>query len=132
MITRIFLAGFFLWASYINSSTAINTPQVYLDYANLDALPFYSHFINGFFAKYVTTFVLVIAIGQFLVFAGLVLNRLWVKLACIGGLIFGLAIAPLGVGSGFPATISMAVAFYILMTRYEHDFIWKWKQYRHI
>src|SRR6266511_3228644 len=53
-----------------------------------------------------------------------------VKLACIGGIIFCLAIAPLGVGSAFPATVSMAIAFYILLIRYEHDFIWKWKQYQ--
>jgi hypothetical protein len=48
---------------------------------------------------------------------------------CIGGIVFGLSIASLGVGSAFPATISMSLAFFILLRRYHHDFIWKWNQY---
>lgn len=131
MWTRIFLAAFFLWASYFNSTSAIRTPEIYLDYARLDALPLYSDFINGFFSHHITLFVFAIAVGQFLIFTGLLLNNTWTKLACIGGIIFGLAIAPLGVGSAFPSTVSMAIAFYILASRYKHDFIWKWKQYIH-
>jgi len=129
MYTRVFLAAFFLWASYFNSTSGIRSPEIYLTYARLDALPFYSDFINGFFSYYITPFVLTIAIGQFLLFIGLILNKVWTKIACIGGIIFGLAIAPLGVGSAFPATVSMAVAFYILLKKYEHDYIWHWKQY---
>ena len=60
---------------------------------------------------------------------GLILNKIWVKLACIGGILFGLAIAPLGVGFGFPATVFMAIAFFILLKKQDHDFIWKLKQY---
>src|SRR6266542_2009421 len=101
MWTRIFLAGFFLWASYFNSTHAILSPQIYLIYATLDALPFYSDFINGFFSHYITPFVFTIAVGQFLIFFGLLLNKTWVKLSCIGGIIFGLAIVPLGVGFDF-------------------------------
>jgi hypothetical protein len=130
MWTRIFLAGFFLWASYFNSTTSVQSPEIYLTYANLNALPLYSDFIRGFFSKYITAFVFTIAVGQFLIFVGLLFNNKWVKLACIGGIIFGLAIAPLGVGSAFPATVSMAIAFLILHRRYEHDYIWKLHQYK--
>ncbi|MBA4056057.1 MAG: hypothetical protein C0490_15185 [Marivirga sp.] len=129
MWTRIFLAAFFLLAFYFNSTTAIKSPEIYLTYASLSALSFYGQFINGFFSTHITTFVLIIAAGQFLIFLGLVLNKNWANVACIGGIIFGLAIAPLGVGSAFPATVSMAVAFYLLLKKYKHDFIWKWKQY---
>ena len=129
MWTRIFLAAFFLWAGYFNSTSAIRTPEIYLDYAKLNALPAYSDFINGFFSHYITPFVFTIAVGQFLIFLGLLLNKAWTKSACLGGIIFGVAIAPLGVGSAFPATVSMAIAFSILLRRYKHDFIWKWKQY---
>src|ERR1044071_8573142 len=73
LLTRVFLAGFFLWASYFNSTTSIKSPQIYLDYAKLDALPVYSKFINGFFASHITAFVFTIAIGQFLIFVGLVM-----------------------------------------------------------
>jgi len=130
MWTRIFLAAFFLWASYFNSTSAIRTPEIYLTYAKLDALPVYRDFINGFFSRYITPFVFTIAVGQFMIFIGLFLNNKQTKLACIGGIIFGLAIAPLGVGSAFPATVSMAIAFYILLKKYNHDFIWKLRQYQ--
>jgi hypothetical protein len=129
MLARIFLALFFLWACYFNSKTSIQKPGIYLTYALLDALPVYSNFINGFFSDHITTFVFTIAIGQFLIALGLILNNTFTKLACIGGIIFGLAIAPLGVGSAFPSTILMAIAFYILLRRNKHDYIWKWKQY---
>jgi hypothetical protein len=130
MLTRIFLAAFFLWASYFNSTSAIKSPEIYLTYAKLNALSLYANFINGFFSQHITSLVFTIAIGQFIISIGLLLNKLWTKLACIGGIIFGLAIAPLGVGSAFPATVSMAIAFFILLRKYEHDFIWKWKQYQ--
>lgn len=130
MWARIFFAGFFLWACYFNATSAVWSPEVYLDYAHLDALPLYSRFINGFFSKHITVFVLSIAIGQFLIALGLILNKTWTKLGCVGGIIFGLAIAPLGVGSAFPATVCMAIAFFILLKRYNHDFIWKLHQYQ--
>lgn len=130
MWTRILLAGFFLWASYFNSTTSIKSPEIYLTYAKLDALPFYTEFINGPFSHYITPFVFTIAVGQFLIFLGLILNNRWTQLACVGGVLFGLAIAPLGVGSAFPATVFMAIAFFILLKRYKHDYIWKWQQYK--
>jgi hypothetical protein len=129
MWTRIFFAAFFLWAAYFNSTTAIQSPEIYLTYATLNALPAYSRFINGFFSEHITVIVFTIAVGQFLIALGLILNKSWVKLACIGGIVFGLAIAPLGVGSGFPTTLFMAIAFFILLKKQDHDFIWKLKQY---
>ena len=130
MWTRIFFAGFFLWAAYFNSTTAIQSPEIYLTYATLNALPAYNKFINGFFSEHTTEIVFSIAVGQFLIALGLMLNKIWVKLACVGGIIFGLAIAPLAVGSAFPATVCMAIAFYILLKKNDHDFIWKLKQYK--
>lgn len=32
-------------------------------------------------------------------------------------------------GFFLPATVLMAIAFYILMRKYTHDLIWRWKQY---
>ena len=131
MWARIFLGGFFLWASYFNSTSSVASPEIYLNYARLDALPVYSRFILGFFSQHITVFVFAIAVGQFMIFLGMIFNRTFTKLGCIGGAIFGIAIAPLGVGSAFPATVSMAIAFFILFKKYDHDFIWKWKQYNH-
>ena len=129
MWARIFFCLFFLWAAYFNSTSSIRSPGIYLNYASLDALPLYSHFITGYFSRHITVFVFAIAMGQLLIAVGLMLNKVWTKLACIGGIIFGLAITPLGVGSAFPSTVSMAVGFYILARNYNHDFIWKLHQY---
>lgn len=129
MWTRIFLALFFLWAFGINSTLALRSPSTYLEYARLTFVPFYRDFIYGFFSRHITPFILSIAIGQLAIAIGLVLNKVWVKAACTGGIIFGLAIAPLCIGSAFPATVSTAIAFGILIKRYDHDFIWRWKQY---
>ncbi|MFI5153959.1 MAG: hypothetical protein ACHQET_11535 [Chitinophagales bacterium] len=129
IVTRIFLAALFLWASLVNFSTAMRKPEVYLEYAQLSFMPFYRDFIKGFFSQHVRAFVLMVAAGQFLIFSGLCLKSQWTTLACLGGIIFGLAIVPLGVGSAFPATLLMAISFFILFQRPEHDFIWKLNQY---
>ena len=131
MAARIFLAGFFIWASVVNTNTAIHKPEVYLEYAQLSFLPIYKDFINGFFAQHVRAFVMSVACGQFLIFAGLCLNKNFTYMACLGGIIFGLAIVPLGVGSAFPATLLMAIAFFILFQQPDHDYIWKIHQYSH-
>lgn len=125
-----FLAVFFLWAGYFNSTSAIRSPEIYLTYAQLDAIPLYEAFINGFFSKHITAFFFAISIGQYLIAPGLILNKSWTKIACIGGIMFGLAIAPPGVGSAFPATVFMAITFFILLRKYDHDFIWKLNQYK--
>jgi hypothetical protein len=43
----------------------------------------------------------------------------------IGATIFLLAIVPLGVGSGFPCTVIMAIALFILLRKYDNTFAWE-------
>jgi hypothetical protein len=128
--TRLFLAGVFLWAGSINTYYALHSPEIYLEYAKLTPVSIYKEFISGVFSKHIQIIVVSIAMGQFLICLGLILNKIRTKLACMAGTLFGLTIAPLAVGSGFPATVLMAISFLILCCRYEHDYIWKWKQYR--
>jgi hypothetical protein len=130
LLSRIFLAGFFLWAAGLNATLALTKPEVYLDYGRLTSIGIYKDFINGYFASHIPAFVSGIAFGQFLIFAGLVVNGGWTKMACVGGIVFGLSIAPLMTGSAFPATFIMALAFFILLKRYKHDYIWKIRQYQ--
>jgi len=130
MWTRVFLTAVFLWAGWINTHYAMNSPEIYLEYGKLTPVPIYKEFISGFFSSHIQFFVISIATCQFLICLGLVLSKNWIKLACIAGALFGFAIAPLGVGSGFPAGVLMAISFIILYRKYEHDYIWKWQQYR--
>lgn len=127
--SRLFLAMVFLWAAGMNFWTAKATPEVYLEYSGLTFLRFYREFINGYFSQHIKPFVFLVAMGEFGIFIGLLLNKGWVKLACFGGMVFGLAIAPLGIGSAFPATVTMALALGVLSRKKSHDFIWKWRQY---
>jgi hypothetical protein len=46
------------------------------------------------------------------------------KIAVIGGIVFLVAIAPPGVGSGFPCTLIMAIAMYLLLRHSQMNYVW--------
>ncbi|MGE0444387.1 MAG: M23 family metallopeptidase [Vicinamibacterales bacterium] len=107
---RLLFVALFAWAAQVNLRTALDAPGVYLDYAPLAALDVYRRFIGGFFAAHVTAIVSTIAAGQAIV-AVLLLFRGRARAAGLAGaIVFLLAIVPLGTGSGFPATLIMAMA----------------------
>ena len=113
----------FGWASWINYSLSHSNPSAYLEYAEM-SVNWYSSFIKGWFADHVTTLVTLIAVGQGVIAIGMLLKGWMVKLACVGVIIFLLAIAPLGVGSAFPFSITVGLASYFIIRRDDHDFIW--------
>jgi hypothetical protein len=129
MFARIFFIICFAGAGIFNALTAFYNPAAYLTYADTTPVLWYENFIRGYFSSHVLECVVAIGFGQILVGVGLTLDNRWTRLACIGGITFGVAIAPLGVGSAFPSTIVMALALAILLRRH-HDFIWKWEQYQ--
>ncbi|TMI91154.1 MAG: hypothetical protein E6H08_13885 [Bacteroidetes bacterium] len=55
----------------------------------------------------------------------MLLHSWWVKLACIGSIIFLLSIAPLMVGSAFPFSITVSIAAVIILTDDDKNYIWK-------
>jgi hypothetical protein len=115
----------FSWAGYTNWKTALHTPQFYLDYADLAFLPFYTTFIKGWFSRHILLLVGAIASGQLLIAVSMWLRGWIFKLGTIGGIIFLLAILPLGVGAGFPFPIIAALAFYLLLKHPSIDYLWK-------
>lgn len=48
----------------------------------------------------------------------------WVKWACIGTIIFLAAIAPLGVGAGFPFSVTVSIAAWFIIRRDDLDYLW--------
>ena len=124
---RIARVSFFLlfgWACWINWKTLLQTPEVYLEYADLAWSRLYTNFINGWFAFHIKLSVGFIAICQGII-AVLILLKGWLfKVGCIAGIIFLLAILPLGVGAGFPSTAIMASSLLILLSRNADWFIW--------
>ncbi|HKJ34762.1 MAG TPA: hypothetical protein VKA34_23255, partial [Balneolales bacterium] len=114
-IGRLLFVILFLWAAQFNLRTAISHPQEYLNYAPLAYSEQYKDFILGFFSEHITAIVGTIAIGQLLIGVSIGLRGLAVTLGLTGSIIFLVAIAPLGTGAGFPATLIMAYAAYLLI-----------------
>lgn len=116
-ITRVVFALIFGVAAFINTRNVLDRPWVYLSYADY-SIPLYSRFILGWFDANTKPMVLSIAVGQAFIAFSMCMKGGWFRLGCLGGMLFCLAIAPLGMGAAFPATLLMAFAFYRL---YKHD-----------
>jgi hypothetical protein len=92
------------------------TSGAYLGYGEY-AVGLYRRFIYGAFSSHTVLFVSLIALGQILV--GILLftkGRLFL-LGIAGGILFLVAISPLGAGSVFPSTLLMALSLAILYSR---------------
>jgi len=55
----------------------------------------------------------------------MLLHSRWVKLACIGSIIFLLSISPLMVGSAFPFPITVSIAAVLIFINDDKNYIWK-------
>ena len=114
----------FLWASATNIYLGLTDPDSYLDNARF-AIPLYQDFINGWFSHYNQIIIPLIAVGQFFISIGMLLHGWWVKLACIGSIIFPLSIAPLMVGAAFPFSITVSIAAWLIFLNDDKNYIWK-------
>lgn len=117
---RIFYFLLFLWASWTNGRYSIYSPEVYLDYANYTFMPLYKNFIQGTFRPYTTPIIFTIAICQFFIAVSMLLRENFFKAGCWGGITFLLCISPLGIGAAFPASLTMAFGFYLLLKKQDH------------
>lgn len=124
--TRLFFLLLFAWASWFNASTVLDSPWVYQDYADT-AVPLYRWFILGSFTYIIKPLLFFIVVGQALIALSMLLKGDLFRLGCWNGLIFGLAIAPLGWYAAFPATVSMAIAFYRLQKKHDNTYLWEHK-----
>ena len=113
-VIRWIWVAIFVWAATVNTMTAAREPWVYLVYGDLTPSALYRDFIAGWFSTHIQPFVLSIAAGQLTI--AILLSRAgdarW--LGVVGASLFLLAIAPLGVGSGFPFSL-MAIASLLVM-----------------
>ena len=121
---RWLFSALFLWASATNMYIGLTDPDSYLDNAKF-AIPLYQDFINGWFSHYNHIIIPLIAVGQFFIATGMLLHGGWVKLACIGSIIFLLSIAPLMIGSAFPFSITVSIAAVLILTDDDKNYIWK-------
>jgi hypothetical protein len=103
----------FILAAAFNAYTATTNPQAYLGYGD-HAIGFYKNFINGIFSSHTALFVYLIAFGQLVVGILLLMKKKLFLLGILGGIIFFVAISPMGLGSAFPSTLLMAASLVIL------------------
>jgi hypothetical protein len=120
---KIIFSILFAWAAWVNWRTAINSPQFYL-YYSYPAMPLYEEFIQGWFSRHITLVVTIIAVSQAFIAAGLLLRGWVYKTAVLGGIVFLLAIMPLGAGSAFPCSLIMAITFVLFLYKQDKDYIW--------
>ena len=110
-------AGFgFIAAGIVNLMVAWTNPESYVEaYGPTAVLSVYEDFIEGVFARHTALFVSLIAIGQMVSGLLMWLRGNLAKLGLLGGIIFLLAIVPLGTGSAFPSPLLLAFALLILL-----------------
>lgn len=114
----------FAWAAWANSTTALHNPSDYLNYTQY-AWPFYKSFIEGWFSQHITPMVLLIAAGQASISLGMLAKGWIFKLACLGGIVFLLGIAPLGIGSAFPFSLTAGAGLWLLYRRGSERWLWE-------
>jgi hypothetical protein len=114
----------FAWASWMNWTTAIHSPQSYMEYADLSLLNVYKQFIRGWFSQHILLSVGFIASCQALIAISLLMKGWILKTGIVAAIIFLIAIVPLGVGSGFPCTVMLAFGMYVLFHKPAQDYLW--------
>ena len=110
----------FILAGIFNVFTVIKDPQAYLGYRD-HAVDFYKFFIDGVFNSFTIFIVSLIGAGQILVGIFLLRKGKLFLLGILGGIIFLVAIAPLGIGSAFPSTLLMAISLVLLHKRHKQE-----------
>ena len=107
----------FIIAGIVNLITIVNTPDIYVDTFGPAAIDLYKDIIYGPFSRQPAVYVALIAGGQIFV-GGLIWSRgFWYYLGLVGGMLFLLAIAPLGAGSAFPCTVFLAIGLIFMMRK---------------
>lgn len=113
-LARMILLLLFLFAAGFNAYTALNAPWNYQDFAD-SATPFYKRFILGAFIPIITPMVLTIAVCQLLIALAMTTRGQLFQVGCWAGIIFLIAIAPLGLYAAFPMPLLLAWAMLRLL-----------------
>jgi hypothetical protein len=125
-IARLLFFLLFSWACWTNWRISQQNPALYLEYADLTPSSLYKTFINGWFSRHIQVVVGFIATCQGVIAVSMLLKGRVFKTGASAAILFLLAIMPLGVGSGFPSTIILAIAMYALLKREANEYLWSY------
>ncbi|WP_342088729.1 hypothetical protein [Dyadobacter sp. OTU695] len=110
-VARIVLFLIFLFAAGVNAYIALDAPWSYQDFAD-SAMPVYKQFILGAFVPIITPMVLTIAACQLLIALAMTQTGQVFQTGGWAGIIFCIAIAPLGLYAAFPMPLLLAWAIF--------------------
>jgi hypothetical protein len=116
-LTRLIFILIFLLAGLFNIYTSLTQPEFFNHYADKAFLNIYKSFINGYFSQHIQEVVATIGLGQIIVALLLSAGGRWLHLGVIGGIIFFIALIPLGVSAAFPAMLLFIVALALMQYR---------------
>lgn len=109
------LGVLFIGAGAFNIYTVFSNPAAYLDFADTAVVKFYQLWIPRLLTDHAPLVISCISAGQLYIGLSMMYNEWRFRIACVGGMLFGLAIAPLGIGSAFPASLVLSFAFLVLL-----------------
>ncbi|MFP4526777.1 MAG: hypothetical protein ACLFNL_10340 [Bacteroidales bacterium] len=113
----------FMIAGIINLITVYNNPGIYISGFGPSAIELYKEIIYGPFSENPGLYITLIAFTQIIIGALMWLKYLWYNIGILGGVIFLLAIAPLGAASAFPSSIIMAIGLFRLLFKWRRKTI---------
>ena len=112
----------FGWAAFTNWRIAVTRPLDYQTFGDLTSFSLYRDFIHGWFKEHTAALLQPIAAGQLAIALMLIRNGpITRRLAVLGAVAFLVAIAPLGVGSAFPFSITYGAALLVMLWGLERD-----------
>jgi hypothetical protein len=122
MTTKIVFAVIFFLAFVFNLYNVLNNTDSYLEFGKTSLLFFYRDFIFGDFRDNIILYIIIVAVFQLFLSFCLFTESILTEYGIIGGIIFLVLIAPLGIGSAFPSTLLMALALYIVYVKRQKAF----------
>lgn len=106
---RAAFAWLFGVAALVNAATALTAPELYLYYADVAVVGWFRERSLQLFMQHAQVTMLAVALLQAAMTGGIVVGGRPARAACWAMTAFLLAVAPLGVGSGFPSTVILAL-----------------------
>ena len=116
-VTRLVFILIFSLAGLFNLYTILINPEFFHYYADKAFLDIYSIFINGYFSQHIQLIVGLISLGQIMVAILLSAGGRFVHLGILGGIVFFVALIPLGMSAAFPAMLLFILALVVMQYR---------------
>jgi hypothetical protein len=114
---RFFMICVFGVALIIDIYYLFADPLTFVDLSEFAYFSFYKSMMTGFFARNIKLCLILLSIFKFFIIFFFFYKTIFVKIGAIAAILFFIFIAPLGIASGFPATLFLAIACYHIYRR---------------